>query len=221
VSTSQSSSREKIRGSPRFPHRIIPANSLTAIAQGTSISRPHRWHSMEDASKTKVAQVSRGSCSPNSDVWATSEVGVPFTELANTARGRKPPDSLPLTITVDSKISSVDPRLAGDLRKLFREDDNRGPVSPAEYELKASGSSSSSSSFPKIIDAGDSVPFKNDSNLEAWRGTGSNFRQESSSRPSSPVICVVDADNPGEAGNVDVDDQVTSVSREEKTPTTV
>jgi len=221
MSTSQSSSREKIRGSPRFPHRIIPANSLTAIAQGTSISRPHRWHSMEDASKSKVAQTaSRGSCSPNSDVWATSEVGIPFTELANTARGRKPPDSLPLTITVDSKINSVDARLAGDLRKLFRENNNRDPINPAEYELKASSSSSSSSS-PKIINAGDSVLFKNDVSLEAWYGAGSNFRQEPSSRPSSPVICVVDTDNPGEADNVNVDDQVTSVPCEEKRPNTV
>jgi len=174
---------------------------------------------MEDASKSKVAQTaSRGSYSPNSDVWATSEVGIPFTELANTARGRKPPDSLPLTITVDSKISSVDTRLAGDLRKLFRENDSRNPVSPAEYNLKVSSSSSSSSSSSKIIDA---VPFKNDVSLETWHGVGSNFRQEPSSRPSSPVICVVDTDNPGEAGNVNVDDQVRSVPCEEKRPTTV
>ncbi|XP_011340881.1 uncharacterized protein LOC105281380 [Ooceraea biroi] len=221
VSTSQSSSREKIRGSPRFPHRIIPTNSLSAIAQGTSIPRPHRWHSMEDASKSKITKTSRGSCSPNSDVWATSEVGVPFSELANTVRGRKPPDSLPLTITVDSKMSPVDTRLASDLRKLFRENDSQDPVSPAEYELKANGSSSSSSSSPKIIGIGDSVPLKNDSTLETWRGTGSNFRQEPSSHPSSPVISVVDTDNPGEAASTDVDGHTAGVSCEEKRPTTV
>ncbi|GAB1863249.1 Gamma-aminobutyric acid type B receptor subunit 2 [Camponotus japonicus] len=194
ASTSQSSSREKIRGSPRFPHRIVPANSLSAIAQGTSISRPHRWHSMEDATKPKTAQTtSRGSCSPNFDVWATSEVGVPFSELANTVRGRKPPDSLALTITVDSTASPVDARLGNDLRKLFRENDSQEPVSPAEYELKTTRSSSSSSSSLKIINGtSDSVPLKNNFTSEIQQDTVSNFCQETKSRPSSPVMSVID-----------------------------
>ncbi|KAM0735729.1 Gamma-aminobutyric acid type B receptor subunit 2 [Formica fusca] len=194
ASTSQSSSREKIRGSPRFPHRIVPANSLSAIAQGTSVSRPHRWHSMEDATKPKTAQTtSRGSCSPNFDVWATSEVGVPFSELANTVRGRKPPDSLTLTITVDSTASPVDTRLGNDLRKLFKENDGQEPVSPAEYEVKTTRSSSSSSSSLRIISGiSDSVPLKNDFTSEIRQDTVSNFCQETKSRPSSPVISVVD-----------------------------
>ncbi|XP_070150184.1 uncharacterized protein Gaba-b-r3 isoform X2 [Polyergus mexicanus] len=192
--SSQSSSREKIRGSPRFPHRIVPANSLSAIAQGTSVSRPHRWHSMEDATKPKTAQTTfRGSCSPNFDVWATSEVGVPFSELANTVRGRKPPDSLTLTITVDSMASPIDTRLGNDLRKLFKENDGHEPVSPAEYEVKMTRSSSSSSSSLRIISGiSDSVPLKNDFTSEIRQDTVSNFCQETKSRPSSPVISVVD-----------------------------
>nr|XP_012222335.1 PREDICTED: uncharacterized protein LOC105672169 [Linepithema humile] len=221
ASTSRSSSREKIRGSPRFPHRIVPANSLSAIAQGTSISRPHRWHSMEDATKPKTTQItSRGSYSPNSDVWATSEVGVPFSELANTVRGRKPPDSLALTITVDSKMSPIDTRLGSDLRKLFKENDSQEANSPAEYEQKMTRSSSSSSSSLKIIGAtpSDSASLKNDSTLETRHDT--NFCQEPKSRPLSPVISVVDMDNPGEESNADVDSQV-GTSSEEKRPTSV
>ncbi|KAL6438373.1 hypothetical protein ACFW04_004488 [Cataglyphis niger] len=193
TSTSQSSSREKIRGSPRFPHRIVPANSLSAIAQGTSVSRPHRWHSMEDATKPKTAQTtSHGSCSPNFDVWATSEVGVPFSELANTVRGRKPPDSLTLTITVDSTASPVDTRLGNDLKKLFRENDGQESVNPAEYELKTTRSSSSSSSSLRIISGINDVSLKNDFTSEVQQDTVSNFCQETKSRPSSPVISVVD-----------------------------
>jgi len=173
---------------------------------------------MEDATKPKTTQItSRGSYSPNSDVWATSEVGVPFSELANTVRGRKPPDSLALTITVDSKMSPIDTRLGSDLRKLFKEND-----SPAEYEQKMTQSSSSSSSSLKIIGAtaSDSASLKNDSTLETRHDTVLNFCQESKSRPLSPVISVVDMDNPGEDSNTDVDSQV-GTSSEEKRSTPV
>lgn len=208
MSTSQSSSREKIRGSPRFPHRIIPANSLSAIAQGTSVTRPHRWHSMDDATKGKTTQTtSHDSCSPNSDVWTTSEIKVPFSESADTVRA-KPPDSLALTVAVDSKMSPVDTRLGSDLRKLFRENDSEETVSPAEHELKMTRSSSSSSSSPKVIGAiSHSVSQKNDSILpETRHDTVSNFHQESRPRPTSPVISVIE--NPGTESNTDVDSHV-------------
>lgn len=220
TSTSQSSSREKIRGSPRFPHRIIPANSLSAIAQGTSVARPHRWHSMDDATKPKTTQTtSRGSCSPNSDVSTTSEIRVSFTATANIVRVKKPPDSLALTVAVDSKMSPVDARLGSDLRKLFRENDSEEAVSPAEHESKTTRSSSSSSSSLKIIGAtSDSV--KNDSTPETQRDTVSNVHQESRPRPMSPVISVIDLDNPGEELNADVDSRV-GTSHEEKRPTSV
>lgn len=219
ASTSQSSSREKIRGSPRFPHRIVPANSLSAIAQSISVSRPHRWHSMEDATKPKIAQTtSRGSCSPNFDVWATSEVGVPFSELANTVRGRRPPDSLALTITVDSMASPVDARLGNDLRKLFKENDDQEAVSPAEGELKSARSSSSSSSSLKLISStNDSMSLKKDFTPEIRQDTVSNCCQETKSRPSSPVI---GTNNPGEESNTDVDTRI-NASCEEKRPTPV
>ena len=219
TSTSQSSSREKIRGSPRFPHRIIPANSLSAIAQGTSVTRPHRWHSMDDATKPKVTQTTtRGSCSPNSDVWAASEVKVSFSE-ANTVRVKKPPDSLALTIPVDSKMSPIDTRLGSDLRKLFRENDSEEAVSPAEHELKTMQSSSSSSSSMKII--GDSASLKNDSTSETRHDIVPNFRQESKPRSTSPVISVIDMDNPGEESNTDVDSNVgTSCEEKRSTPVT-
>ncbi|KYN06530.1 Gamma-aminobutyric acid type B receptor subunit 2 [Cyphomyrmex costatus] len=222
TSTSQSSSREKIRGSPRFPHRIIPANSLSAIAQGTSITRPHRWHSMDDATKPKVTQTtSRGSCSPNSDVWTASEVKVSFSE-ANTVRVKKPPDSLALTNQVDSKMSPIDTRLGSDLRKLFRENDSEEAVSPAEHELKTMQSSSSSSSSMKIIGTtSDSVSLKNDSTPETRHDIVTNICQESKPRPTSPVISIVDIDNPGEESNADVDSHVgTSCEDKQSTPVT-
>ncbi|XP_011637497.1 uncharacterized protein LOC105427462 isoform X2 [Pogonomyrmex barbatus] len=222
TSASQSSSREKIRGSPRFPHRIIPANSLSAIAQGTSITRPHRWHSMEDATKPKTTQTtSRGSCSPNSDGWTTNEVVIAFSELANTTRTRKPPDSLALTVSVDSKISPIDAKLGSDLRKLFRENDSEEPVSPVEHELKTTRSNSSSSSSLKIIGAtSEPIPLKNsDSTPETRNNIVPNFHEESRSRPStSPVISVIDTDNPGEESNNDVNNRV-GTSCEEKRPT--
>lgn len=178
---------------------------------------------MEDATKPKTTQVtSRGSCSPNSDVWAISKVGIPFTELANTVRDRKPPDSLPLTITVDSKMSPVDTRLGSDLRKLFGENDSQEAASPAEYELKTTRSSSSSSSSLKVIGVvSDSVSTsKNDSNPEARRDADSNFHQEPKPRPSSPVVLVIDVDNAEEESSTDVDGHV-DTSRVEKRPTPV
>ncbi|XP_032666047.1 uncharacterized protein LOC116841788 isoform X2 [Odontomachus brunneus] len=222
MSTSQSSSREKIRGSPRFPHRIIPANSLSAIAQSALITRPHRWHSMEDATKPKTTQIpSRSSCSPNFDVWATSRVGVPLSEFANTARSRKPPDSLALTITMDSKMSPVDTRLGSDLRKLFRENDSQELVSPAECESKTARSSSSSSLSQKAIGvASNSMSSKNDTTSEARHDAGSNFCQESKPRPSSPMVSVIDVDNPGEESNSDADNHV-GASYVERRPTAV
>ncbi|XP_011878481.1 PREDICTED: uncharacterized protein LOC105567862 isoform X2 [Vollenhovia emeryi] len=222
TSASQSSSREKIRGSPRFPHRIIPANSLSAIAQGTSIARSHRWHSMDDSTRPKATQtMSRGSCSPNSDVWATGEIKVPFSELANTVRVKKPPDSLALTVAADSKTSPDDTRLGSDLRKLFRENDSEEAVSPAEHELRTTRSSSSSSSSPKIIGAtGDSVPLKNGSTPETRYDAVPNFHRESRPRPTSPVISVVNMDNPGEESNADVDSYA-GTSCEENRPTPV
>ncbi|XP_014468350.1 PREDICTED: uncharacterized protein LOC106741151 [Dinoponera quadriceps] len=206
ASTSQSSSREKIRGSPRFPHRIIPVNSLSAITQGTSVPRPHRWHSMEDATKSKSQIPFRSSRSPNFDVWATSEVGVPFSELANAARGRKPPDSLPLTT---SEMSPVDTRLGSDLRKLFKETDSQEQASPVEYEQKTVRSSSSSSLSLKAAGvASNSAPSKNDSTSEAPHDAGSNSCQEPELRPSSPKLSVIDADNPGEESSSDVENHI-------------
>lgn len=165
--------------------------------------RPHRWHSMEDATKPKTTQTtSRGSCSPNSDVWIASEIKVPFSELTNAIRVKKP-DSLALTVAVDSKMSPVDTRLGSDLRKLFRENDSEEAVSPAEQELKTT-SSSSSSSLKIIVTTSDSVPSKNDSTPETRHDTVSNFHQEPRPRPTSPVISVVDMDNPGEESKADV-----------------
>ncbi|XP_051153184.1 uncharacterized protein LOC127276638 isoform X2 [Leptopilina boulardi] len=136
-----SSSREKIRGSPRFPHRIVPANSLGTISSFSTIgiSRPHRWHSMEDAWKPKFTGTPRGSCHQNSDVWATQEVGIPLSELGNTFRGRRPPDyqSLNLTIPADSDVSPDDVRLGSDLRKLFQEKDDVSELSsPIDLEQR-------------------------------------------------------------------------------------
>lgn len=190
--------------------------------QSASISRPHRWHSMEDATKPKIIQIpSRSSCSPNFDVWATSEVGVPFSEFANPAHGRKPPNSLALTVSVDSKMSPVDTRLGRDLRKLFREHDSQELVSPGECESKTARSSSSSSlSLKAITVANNSVPSKNDSASETRHDGGSNFCQELKPRPSSPIVSVIDADNPGEESNSDADNH-DGASCVERRPTTV
>ncbi|XP_015184739.1 PREDICTED: gamma-aminobutyric acid type B receptor subunit 2 isoform X7 [Polistes dominula] len=134
----EGSSREKIRGSPRFPHRIVPANSLSTITPGLSAIRPHRWHSMEDARRSKTTSTPRGSsCSPLCDVWATHEVGIPLSELGKSVRGRKPPESLTLTIKADSNISPDDAKLGNDLKRLFRESDVSSDVSPIETELSS------------------------------------------------------------------------------------
>ncbi|XP_053978234.1 uncharacterized protein LOC128876138 [Hylaeus volcanicus] len=149
ASTSQTSSREKIRGSPRFPHRIVPANSLNAIAPGSSISQSHRWHSMEDARKTKVAQLPRGSsCSPSCDVWATREVGIPLSELGNSVRRKKSPESLALPTTTESDTCPDDPRLDNDSKEACAEDDVHGRPGLAESELKTTRRASSPSSSP-------------------------------------------------------------------------
>ena len=124
--SSSTSSREKIRGSPRFPHRIMPANSLGAIASGqlNTAGTPHRWHSMEDSWKPRMQTTPRGSsCSPNFDVWAAQEIGIPLSELVGTSHGKRAPtsDLQSLTIRADSDISPDDSKLGSDLRKLFRE----------------------------------------------------------------------------------------------------
>lgn len=181
--------------------------------------RPHRWHSMDDAMKPKTTQTtSRGSCSPNSEVWATSEIKVPFRELTNAIRVKKPPDSLALTVTVDSKMSPIDTRLGSDLRKLFRENDSEEAVSSAEQELKTTSSSSSSSL--KIVATNDSVLLKDDSTPETRHDIISNFHQEPRPRPTSPVISVVDMDNPGEESKADVAHVGTSCEEKRPTPIT-
>lgn len=106
-------------------------------------------------------------------------------------------------------MSPVDTRLGSDLRKLFRENDSQELVSPAEYEPKTAQSSSSSSLSQKAIGvANNSVLLKNDSTSETRHDAGSNFSQEPKPRPSSPVVSVIDADNPGEESNSDVDNHV-------------
>ncbi|CAL7934649.1 unnamed protein product [Xylocopa violacea] len=193
--TSQTSSREKIRGSPRFPHRIVPTNSLNAIAQGSSISRSHRWHSMEDARKTKLSQLPRGSSSsPSYDVWATRELGIPLSELGNGARGKKAPESLAFTITAESNVNFDDARLASDSNGLREEEDARDTVSPAESDPKITRSTSSSLSSPTNTRTSSgtndgSSSSRNESRSESDRvDTNANFVQESEcSRPSSPV----------------------------------
>ncbi|XP_017760130.1 PREDICTED: uncharacterized protein LOC108550782 [Eufriesea mexicana] len=208
ASTSQSSSREKIRGSPRFPHRIVPTNSLNTIAPGSSISRSHRWHSMEDARKTKVTQLPRGSsCSPSYDVWATREFGIPLSELGNSARGKKAPESLALTIMAESNVNADDAKLGNNLRKLFEEDDMHGNVSPVESELKITRSTSSSSSSPTNTRTSsaihDALFSRNESSSEsAHLDTSTNFIQKSEcSRPSSPAVHPSNPDTPEEINN--------------------
>ncbi|XP_011309106.1 gamma-aminobutyric acid type B receptor subunit 2 isoform X1 [Fopius arisanus] len=123
---SENSSRERIKGSPRFPHRIMPANSLGTIPLGTDESIEHRWHSMDDASRSKVTNASlrntTGPCTPNYDVWATHQVGIPLSELANTIRGKRQPETRQsLIIPADSNASPDDILLGNDLRQLFKE----------------------------------------------------------------------------------------------------
>ncbi|XP_076297713.1 gamma-aminobutyric acid type B receptor subunit 3 isoform X2 [Lasioglossum baleicum] len=203
ASTSQSSSREKIRGSPRFPHRIVPANSLNAIASGSSISKSQRWHSMEDARKTKPLQTPRGSsCSPNCDVWATREVEIPLSELG--IGTKKPPDSLALPFPVESKAKSPDDRLGNDPGKLPRANDVPGIASPAESETKPARLASSASSSP--VNARISEEVNVESNIEL--DTSTNFARDDPwlhSRPNSPIVHVTNVD---EMETRDVDKEV-------------
>ncbi|XP_076629216.1 gamma-aminobutyric acid type B receptor subunit 3 [Colletes latitarsis] len=188
ASTSQTSSREKIRGSPRFPHRIVPANSLNAIAPGSSISQSHRWHSMEDARKTKVAQLARGSsCSPSCDVWASREVGIPLSELGNGTGAKKPPESLALPATIESDTPH------DRSRKSSAENEAQGTLSPAESELKTarSTSSSSSSSTNARTFAGTNDLSSSESSTGIPRSdTSTNFVQEPEDPSTNPEVKV-------------------------------
>lgn len=183
ASTSQTSSREKIRGSPRFPHRIVPANSLNAIAPGSSISRSQRWHSMEDARKTRVAaQLPRGSsCSPSCDVWSTRE--------AATAESDTRPD--------DSSSRE---------RSEEENDHHEEILSPTDSELKTARSSSSASSSPiNIGTSNDESSSGNNSRSESATGvtqpdTSTNFPRERS-RSSSPLATTPETDLPEETEN--------------------
>ncbi|KAI4489300.1 hypothetical protein M0804_004798 [Polistes exclamans] len=193
VNSNQGSSREKIRGSPRFPHRIVPANSLSTIAPGLSATRPHRWHSMEDARRPKTTSTPRGSsCSPLCDVWATHEVGIPLSELGKSVRGRKPPESLTLTIKADSNISPDDAKLGNDLKRLFRESDVSSDVSPIETEL-----SSTPTNF-KLSNTINDVVLKNGSRSGSTTLTvvlKDTLQQEQEySQPTSPKILIAKLD---------------------------
>ncbi|XP_074108616.1 gamma-aminobutyric acid type B receptor subunit 3 [Cotesia typhae] len=162
ANASQTSSREKIRGSPRFPHRIMPATSLNTISVDVNASQPLRWHSMEDASRSKSQNSTRRnidvniylnannttnnnnnnvnvnnnsnsllgqySYAVNYDVWATHQVGIPLSELANTARGQRQRqlnndprnNQQSLIIPADSDVRADD-LLACDFSELFRD----------------------------------------------------------------------------------------------------
>lgn len=133
--------RERAKGSPRFPHKIVPTCSLNALedrrrsssstgaasySANPSGSNPsylarrqssqhhlHVWkqtagchshlggkcRSLEDATSTGAGPSSASSgvsnwkpraasYSPNCDVWATAEFGIPLSELANSGRCR-------------------------------------------------------------------------------------------------------------------------------------
>ncbi|XP_046827402.1 gamma-aminobutyric acid type B receptor subunit 2 isoform X1 [Vespa crabro] len=200
--SNQGSSREKIRGSPRFPHRIVPANSLNAIASGLSAPRPHRWHSMEDARRSKTNLTPRGSSyNPLCDVWATHEVGIPLSELGKSVRGRKPPESLALTIKADSNISPDDARLGNDLKRLFRENDVSNDISPVETELKIAKSTSSSSSTPtnlKLSSTMNDVVLRNESRSDSTNLTvvltDALQQEQECSQPTSPKILIAKLD---------------------------
>ncbi|XP_061930542.1 uncharacterized protein LOC108000878 isoform X3 [Apis cerana] len=212
ASSSQTSSREKIRGSPRFPHRIVPTNSLNTIASGSSISKSHRWHSMEDARKSKtVSQLPRGSsCSPSCDVWATREFGIPLSELGTTVRGKKVGESLALTIMAESNVNPDDANLANH-PKLFKEGDVH--VTPFESDVKiapsvssSSSSSSSSASHTRTLSVtNDASSSRNEPSSQSARliNAGANFEIEKSdcSRPSSPIDRVIDLNPPEEMDN--------------------
>lgn len=203
ASTSQTSSREKIRGSPRFPHRIVPANSLGTIAPSSpGGTRPHRWHSMEDAWKPKVLGTPRGSSSPNCDVWATQEFGIPLSELGTTSRGRRPPDyqalALSLTITADSNVSPDDGRFGSDLRKLFRENDSSEVISPMDPEPRITRTTSSTSS-PTALRISNVIAELNKTNgsvvAVCAQESGLGVSNEEIVRSLSPRVLVTDLDS--------------------------
>ncbi|XP_029045875.2 uncharacterized protein LOC114877446 isoform X1 [Osmia bicornis bicornis] len=193
-STSQTSSREKVRGSPRFPHRIVPANSLNAIAPGSSIARSHRWHSMEDASKMKIAQLPRGSsCSPSSDVWTTRhELGIPLSELGNIVRKVKPPESLALPFVTGTSLLSDDVTVVEDDSKMTMEDNSvHENVSSIEVDSKITRSASSSSSSSSIRISKNDPSF---SRNESQSDTSTNVvRVSECSRSSSPTVLVTNS----------------------------
>ena len=206
ASTSQTSSREKIRGSPRFPHRIVPANSLGTISPSSAggTTRPHRWHSMEDAWMPKVAGTPRGSSSPNYDVWATQEVGIPLSELGNTSRGKRPPDyqalALSLTIPADSNVSPDDGRLGTDLRKLFRENDTSEVASPMDPEPRIARTTSSISSSPTALRISNVIAELNKTNRSVvtacTQESGLGVSNEEFVRSQSPRVLVTNLDSP-------------------------
>lgn len=128
----------------------MPATSLNTISVDINASEPMRWHSMEDASRSKnLTNIGRDNIhlninkntnttnnsknllgqynyAVNYDVWATHEVGIPLSELANSARGQRQPyndttNQQSLIIPADSDVSADD-LLACDFSKLFRDD---------------------------------------------------------------------------------------------------
>lgn len=149
----QGSSREKIRGSPRFPHRIVPANSMSALSPGSISAAHQKWHSMEDASKRKLVNFNKRGFSnaPIDDVWATRETGIPLSELSNSAWGRWPADNRGITtiLTGDPNLSPDDVLLGSDLQKLFREnstisceyDNDTGDENSSKYLISSSPTS--------------------------------------------------------------------------------
>ncbi|XP_078036584.1 gamma-aminobutyric acid type B receptor subunit 3 isoform X2 [Augochlora pura] len=196
ASTSQSSSREKIRGSPRFPHRIVPANSLNAIASGSSISKSQRWHSMEDARKMKPSQALRGSsCSPVCDVWATREVGIPLNELGTSARIKKPPDSLALPGPADANTKTFDDaRLGNEPINLPRANDVPETGSPAESEAKPASPSADNA---RTSDDKDVACSTTETCPKPEPDTSANKARDNPwlpSRPSSPIVHVTSVD---------------------------
>lgn len=184
---STSSSREKIRGSPRFPHRIVPAASLSTIVPGVNPPpHAHRWHSMEIASKPRIITPRGSSCSAGADVAAA----IPLTELARSARrgSNKPPDTLPLAIPIDYSGISPDDRLAKDLRKLFREECNLEDfTSPIDTDGKyvRSGSSSSSTVSLRAVQSQRIVV-----------GCQDIPAIHESARPQSPKVIISNIDSP-------------------------
>lgn len=138
----------------------MPATSLNTISVDVNASQPLRWHSMEDASRSKTQNSTRRnidvniylnanntnnnnnvnvnnnsnsllgqySYAVNYDVWATHQVGIPLSELANTARGQRQRqlnndprnNQQSLIIPADSDVKADD-LLACDFSELFRD----------------------------------------------------------------------------------------------------